>query len=165
MEVDLEISQDLNFQRREWVVQRVGWVVMAALIIAALLGVFGPGPLSNTTAGSESGPLRAEYYRFWRMASPMPLRLRLTPASQGQGEVGLWVSREYLEAMRVESVTPEPARVEAAGDHFIYFFNVAASAATVSVIFNLEADRMGPVSGKFGVDQRAAIQLEHFIYP
>lgn len=58
----LEVSQDLNFQRREWVVQRVGWVVMAVLLVAALLGLFGPGPLSKSIAGSASGPVRAEYY-------------------------------------------------------------------------------------------------------
>jgi hypothetical protein len=41
---DLEIQEDLPFQRREWLVERVAWGVMALLIVAALLGLFGTGP-------------------------------------------------------------------------------------------------------------------------
>lgn len=33
----LEISQDLDFQRRTWVVEQVGWGVMALVVLAALL--------------------------------------------------------------------------------------------------------------------------------
>ena len=40
---DLEIVEDLSFQRREWRVQRGGWVVMAVLILLALLGLTGRG--------------------------------------------------------------------------------------------------------------------------
>jgi hypothetical protein len=38
---DVEINQDLDFQRRCWTVQRIGWIVMAVLVLSALLGVFG----------------------------------------------------------------------------------------------------------------------------
>ena len=41
---DLEIDEDLPFQRREWFAERVAWAVMALLIAAALLGLFGTGP-------------------------------------------------------------------------------------------------------------------------
>ena len=61
---DLEISQDLTFQRRSWIVQRVGWVMLALLILAALGGLFGPGPLSRARAGPHDGPLWVEYQRF-----------------------------------------------------------------------------------------------------
>jgi hypothetical protein len=64
---DLEIPEDLPFQRREWVAERVAWAVMALLIAGALLGFFGTGPLSRTTAGDEAGPLWLEYERFARL--------------------------------------------------------------------------------------------------
>ena len=35
---DLEIHQDLPFQRRSWTVQRVGWAIMALVVLAGLLG-------------------------------------------------------------------------------------------------------------------------------
>jgi len=51
---DLEIDEDLSFQRREWRVQRGGWVVMAVLILLALLGLTGRGPIRQPTAGTAT---------------------------------------------------------------------------------------------------------------
>jgi len=40
---DLEVAENLAFQRRAWKVQRAGWVAMALLVGAALAGLFGGG--------------------------------------------------------------------------------------------------------------------------
>lgn len=40
---DLESEENLAFQERQWVVQRVAWVVVLALLVAGLLGLLGPG--------------------------------------------------------------------------------------------------------------------------
>ena len=62
---DLEIAQDMTFQRRSWAVQRVGWGVVAVTIGAALLGLLGSGPLSRSTAVAP-GAFAVEYERFVR---------------------------------------------------------------------------------------------------
>lgn len=162
---DLEISQDIRFQRREWQVQRVGWAIMAVLLVAACAGLFGPGLFSKTTAASEAGLLHAEYHRFWRMQSRMPLRVHFTPVRRNQNEVEVSISRAYLESMRVETVVPEPERVEVGTDHFVYVFRVTEAAEAVTVIFTLEPDDAGTVSGEIRVDGGAAIRVRHFIYP
>lgn len=61
---DLEISQDLKVEQRQWRVERVSRVVLVLLVVAALLGLFGPGPLSWSRA--EDGALSTEYQRFGR---------------------------------------------------------------------------------------------------
>jgi len=62
----LEIVQDMTFQRRAWVVQRIAWVVMLLIVVAAVLGLFATGPLSGTTAKTDDGVLTIEYGRFAR---------------------------------------------------------------------------------------------------
>ena len=58
---DLEVGQDLDFQRREWAVQRVGWGAMALVILAALLGLFGSsGPLSRAATNAADDLVRLE---------------------------------------------------------------------------------------------------------
>src|SRR3712207_4138009 len=52
---DLEVAEDLTFQRREWAAQRVGWVLLALVIAAALAGLLGRGPLSTTRRESDGG--------------------------------------------------------------------------------------------------------------
>jgi hypothetical protein len=38
---DLEVNEELEFQRRDWMAQRVGWTVMALVVVVALLGLLG----------------------------------------------------------------------------------------------------------------------------
>jgi hypothetical protein len=86
---DLELNQDLRFQRRMWAVQRIGWAVMALVVLAGLLGLFGPGPLSSATAGKEEGPLLVEgYERFVRFRIPTTLQVRLDPLGRGRRAFG-----------------------------------------------------------------------------
>jgi hypothetical protein len=59
-----EIDQDLEFQRRIWKLQRVAWAVMALVVLAAVLGLLGPGVLGMATAGGRSSPLWLEYDHF-----------------------------------------------------------------------------------------------------
>lgn len=52
------------FQRRDWMIQRIARVVFMSIVLAALLGIFGGGPLAHTVA--EDGSVRIEYDRFVR---------------------------------------------------------------------------------------------------
>lgn len=49
---DLDIDEDLNFQNKEWLVQRVGTWLLFAVVLGAALGLTGMGgPLSKGQAG------------------------------------------------------------------------------------------------------------------
>ena len=87
----LALDQDLDFQRRSWRLQRLGWSAMGVTVLAALLGLFGTGPLSSATVSSQDEALTLQYNRFWRVQSPMTLRLSVTPDPRSPHEtrVGL----------------------------------------------------------------------------
>lgn len=164
---DLEIDQDLDFQRRSWAVQRVGWLVMAAVIAAGLSGLFGPGLLNRASvvgAGGESP--RLEYSRFWRSQSVMTLRVELPPAAgDANGTVRVWLNRRYLEALRVHAVTPPPERVEAGPDRLTYVFAVPAAARPTAVTFDVEPRGFGALDGRLGVGVGPAVEFTQFIHP
>jgi hypothetical protein len=156
---DLELGQDLDYQRREWAFERAGWVVMALIVVAALLGLFGDGPLSRTTTGNE--PLRLEYNRFVHRNAPE--RLRVSVAAAGD-EVRLWVSRGYLEQVELREVSPRPDRVEPAGDRDEFVFRVARPGRPFTVIFRVEPEALGSVAGRVGVGDDA-VDFRQFVYP
>lgn len=158
---DLEINQDLEFQERSWTTQRVGWVIIAFLILAGFLGVFGKGIAANATAGEEDSPLRVEYDRFVRTQSPITLVMRL-----GAGVDRVRVSRAYLEAMQIENITPQPEAVEATKNHYIYVFRRASNASeSISVMFDLRPQSLGAISGQASVDGGTTHDFRQFIYP
>ena len=90
---DLEINEDLRFQRRMWAVQRVGWIVTALVVLAALaalLGLLGPGLLSTSAkAGSGGASLSVEEYeQVLRYRKPTTRRLGLGEGGRGGGRRG-----------------------------------------------------------------------------
>ena len=162
----LEIETAPLFQRRSWQFERAAWLMMAALIVAALSGLFGDGPLSRAQSPESmdaAGTLRVGYERFARLNAPLRLQVRvLTPHA---GELRLWVSRTYLDHTQIESIMPPPERVAASADQLIYFFRVTDTAAPLDVNFHLTAEQVGPLRGQAGTESSAPVSFQSFIFP
>ena len=62
--VRLELATDDAFQQIEWRIQRIGWLVWAMLLLAALLGLTGSGWLSGAEVTSDDGAVTVKYDRF-----------------------------------------------------------------------------------------------------
>lgn len=77
---NLDIEEDLPFQQRTWKVERVGWILMALIALASVLGLIDKGPLSQNRKGDPS-TLEVQYNRFIHLETPAQLRVRLP--SQG----------------------------------------------------------------------------------
>ena len=162
---DLEIDEDLPFQRRLWAIERVGWIGMVLVALAALVGLFGRGPLSTATAGQVGEPVTATYARFARQQSPETLRVELGPGVARGGEVRLWLARDYVDAIRIERIEPEPDGVQADPDRLVYSFRVAASDRATSVVFHLEHRQVGRPSVRLGLVDGPSLAFTQFVYP
>jgi hypothetical protein len=162
---DLELEQDLDFERRSWTIERIGWVVMAMVGLAALAGLLGPGPLSETTAGEQGGPLRLEYSRFGRFRAPLTLRVHVGLNAGQQGPVRLWLNRKYLDAVQIEQITPQPWQVEAEPEQMTYVFPVSEPSRSTVITFSLKTGRFGRQRGCVGVADGPTLCFRQFIYP
>jgi hypothetical protein len=162
---DLEIEQDLPFQRREWIAERVGWAGMALVIVAALLGLFGTGLLGKATAGDTEGVLWIEYDRFGRFVAPSTLVVYLGPGAAPQGVARVWLDRRYLESVQIEQVTPEPDNVVAGLDRLIFVFRVAEPGQPTAVKFYLQTEQFGLLTGRAGLAGGEPLRFRQFIYP
>ena len=158
----LEVHQDMDFQRREWRVQQFGWAAMLLFLVAAVAGLFGAGPISSATAGEEGSTIWVDYERFGRRGAPARLRVHAVPASQ---EFKLLIDRGYLEALKIESISPEPHSAEASGSWVVYTFRVAESGAgPTAVTFELQPDHIGRLQGRISAEGQTR-EFTQFIYP
>ena len=112
----LEVDQHLPFQMRFRRLQQAAAVLVALLLVAALLGVFGTGPLAHATASSPGG-LKVEYDRFVRAEASTTFTVTL-PRTRGQANVA--ISRAYLDKTNVAQVTPDPQSVTALPDRVVW---------------------------------------------
>jgi hypothetical protein len=131
-------------------------------IVAAALGAFGGGWLSDTEVTSADGGLVARYERFWRSGTPFDLDVRWRAAPE---ESTLWIDTAYLDHFVVDVVNPQPARVALDGARIYYTFLIAAEAAAAHATFRLKPRGSGVFRGEIGVLGASAVGVRQRIYP
>ena len=94
--------EDMRFQRRSWIAERVGWAVLIVLALIGLIGAFGTGPLSWQTA--SGGSLSVEYERFQRITRLA--RFTFDVRAQGGPEVQLHLNEAFQQNFEI-SKTPD----------------------------------------------------------
>lgn len=156
-----DFKSELEFHRREWRVERVGWVLLAVFLILAVAGLFGSGPLSHVRSGSKDGG-SIEYERFVRHGSITALRVR-PAATLGHGAMRIEIAASYLRAFRIERIDPEPSSVVVSGERLVYEFAAAPAGAQIS--FHLHPEELGSHAAQVVIDAAEPLTIRQFTYP
>jgi hypothetical protein len=162
---DIELDQKLRHQEREWLIQRLGWILMLAIILAALLGVFGTGPLSSATAGSEPVGLTVNYERIIRLEDKTRLTIEIAPDQAQNGQVELWINSAYLNEMMIEDVQPEPEEVRSSGDRRVFVFVVDSADTALHVTVDSSPKAIGRLESTMGVNSGSGITFTQISLP
>ena len=158
------IDQDEAFERRSFHVQRAGWIVMALIVMAAATGLLGSGPLAKSTAAA-AGAFTVEYERLTRYQAAQTLQIHLQPAVTGRREARVWLSRQFLDSSKIDTIVPTPVRVEGSADRIHYVFHMAKPGDPLLVSFNIQAEQIGLVDARIGVDDGHEVRVKQFVYP
>ena len=160
----LELHTDIGFVRREWVAQRVAWGLMLLTVVAAVAGVFGTGPLSSTTVRSGDGAIEVAYSRFLRVTAISQLDLKVASEAIEGGQIELWVSHEYLAAVDIDDILPEPSSASTSADGVTYTIEVEGESPAV-ISIDIKPTGVGPHAGDLGVVDGPQVRVNQFVYP
>lgn len=161
----LQVSEDMDLQRRTWRIERVGWIVMALVVLAALFGLFSTGPLSTATARDPAGLVSVEYDRFARHIAPSTLRVEVSAGAAAGDRIALRMNRDLAEAIRIEQMQPQPEQAKATPDGTIFVFNLAEQDQPGRVRFAIRPEAIGLLRGELGVAGQPPARLTQFVYP
>jgi hypothetical protein len=142
-------------------VERVGWVLFGLTIIAALVGVFGSGPISSATA---NGPgFRVEYERFARQDAPSTIQVHFIAQPETE-ETQIWISQDFVRAARIESIVPEPSESSSSGAWVVYSL---ATQPGVSGTFRIDFihQSRGQIPIRIGFSPGESVEISEFVYP
>jgi len=151
----------MRHHQSAWRVERIGWLLMALVLAATLLGIFGDGPLSHARSGSARH-LSVRYDRLLR--SSAPAQYAFVANAGGAGELRLRFDRSLMEDIELDSVVPQPETEEAGPDYTEFVFRVRGN-APVNIDFRYRAATFGRRSGRVSVDGQQAVLIDQFVYP
>jgi hypothetical protein len=162
---DLQIDQDLAFERRAWRAQYICQGLLVLLVAAALAGLFGSGPLEHATAADASGGLRVEYPRFARRLADWEVVLHIAPELARGGQFEIWFDRSLGEQFKTDAVLPEPVEMSADGERIVARFRAAEDPAPSRIVWVVQARHPGQGQTRLGVVGGPEVELRYFIYP
>lgn len=154
----------MRHHRAAWRVERIGWTIMALLLVATLLGAFGDGPLSHARSGSAQA-LSVEYDRLLRSSSPTMYRFEAHPSLAKDGVVRLRFDGPLIENMELESIVPEPDQQEAGPGFTEFAFRVSPGDTPARFDFRFRPATFGRSAGQVSIAGAHAVPIDQFVYP
>ncbi|SFG31572.1 hypothetical protein [Pontibacter chinhatensis] len=158
---DLEIDEDLELERRTWTVQRISWVLLLLIILAALLGFTGRGGLLDVGKGvafNSSHSVDLEYERFLRQGVTREIKVSLR-----QENTSILFSNGFYETQRIEQVVPEPQKEEVGSEGITYTFHGVKSPSLI--IFYVTPLKAGSLNYTVTGSDKEPVAVTQFVYP
>jgi hypothetical protein len=153
-----EFEAEEIFHRREWLAQRIGWAVLAVLLLAACAGLLGNGPLSHRTIATQNGELQID--RFAHRDGPT---IWVIEPNAAASEFKLRVSSGLLQRTKIESVTPAPLDQAATASSVLFTFRALAPKS--KIVFHIEPQYVGWNGGEFQLGDAPPVTVQQFVYP
>ena len=160
---ELQLDTDDAFQRNEWRIQRVGWIVWTLVIVAGVIGLLGSGPMSRAETVAPDGSLTIAYDRYLHYHHPT--QLMLSVGEIADDELRIKLNRALLDRLQIQRIEPEPSQAELADDGVIYTFLQQPSARNAKVILHVDYEHFGANHGTVELVGHEPVTLKQFVYP
>jgi hypothetical protein len=162
----LQIEEDDRHQQRQWRFERIGWAVMATLLLGGLLGAFGDGPLSRAQAGRPD-TLSVDYDRLQRAKAPTEYRFQANPGLVRDGQLRLRFDAALLEQVELQSIIPDPESVRSGPGYteFVLAMDPSPGRQSADVVFRFQPVRFGHVRGRVTAAGAEPLVIDQYIYP
>lgn len=105
----IDLDDDPDFERRDRIVTRVGWISLTAFVLAAFVGLLGPGPLSARSQTSADGALGLEYHAIGHIEADDSMSLLLDGSTVEDGTVTVEVTGSWFAGVDLTTISPAPA--------------------------------------------------------
>ena len=157
------VKENLRHQKIMWSVERAGWVLMSAIVIAALAGLFG-GPTTRKEAQDGSGRLQMVYQHFQRHLKPSEVQLSFEAC--GQSVIEITLDAALFSAFEIRGIMPQPLETQThAGGLLMKFAASPESEAPARITLIVVPNGQGRVSGHIGFFGETPAPLDIFVFP
>jgi hypothetical protein len=160
---EVEVGEDLDFQRKWWRFENVVWVIFSRIILLDVCGVFGRGPVAKAERRAADGTIDVKYERIERTESPSILTIRFGQSAIVEGKIKLYVSESLVQGLGTQRIIPAPLASEVGNGGLTYTF--LASRAPASVALALEPSGPGMYEFTIGVVGAEPVHAKVFVVP
>ncbi|HAL44974.1 MAG: hypothetical protein A2Y12_06615 [Planctomycetes bacterium GWF2_42_9] len=153
----IQINDDIGFQKKIWVLERIFWVLLFLFIVICILGVFGQSPFGP--ASIEKNDLKITYDKFLKFKDPSTIKI-IIPANANPV---LGISKDYMESLEEVSFIPFPDKNFYADNQIKYIF-MADQSKPIEITISFNAGKNGKLKG-YLKNNGTVINFSQYVYP
>jgi hypothetical protein len=157
-------TNPVDFQRKQFLAERIGWLAMGLVLVWALVGGFGEGWISQQKVWNEDRTVGLDYDRFGRRGAPSDLHLDLRPDKSAQ-ELIVHLNREFLDNVEIERITPHYRSMVIDSKGAAVTFDADPSANDYSITIEYKPRHAGLLHVALRALGDDEITVDQFIYP
>lgn len=154
------MAENTVFMRRNWQVQRAGWLLMVLVVLFGLAGLFGQGRLARREAAAQGLTLR--YQRVVRLEATQSLEFALD--ARPSGEVALDLDSGFLKRTEIERIIPEPREIFISPEGQRLSFPSAGS-GSVAIRLLFVPKKLGRLRARFAIPGGAELPVSILVLP
>ncbi|WP_087500754.1 hypothetical protein [Pseudomonas sp. SID14000] len=156
------VEEDMRMQQRVWRFERVGWYALVLIVLLALAGLFGNGPLSDAQVSSEDGRVQVDYQRLSRSGTTD--NLRITVRGIAGEPVTLLLGGTLLREASIETLQPEPQASRSHGQSLL--LQLGTSKEGIATLYlTLRSEYVGTLEGVVRAGPSSTVHFSTFLYP
>lgn len=154
-----------RFQTLEWRIERVAWSALVLLLVAAVLGAFGVGPLSSASLEAADGSVRVEYQRFVRNVGNTSATFVIDESTIADGKATLYISSDLASGWSISKVSPTPSSEKRNDEWLVFEFDAASGKPTVAHL-QYRGDGFGRRAGAVRAGESGTpVYVRQWLYP
>ncbi|MGB5958392.1 hypothetical protein [Pseudomonas sp.] len=156
------VQEDMPMQQRVWRFERVGWYLLVVIVLLALAGLFGNGPLSDAEVVSQDGRVKVEYQRLSRSGTTDSLFITVQ-GTPGQ-PVMVELEGTLLRQASIETLQPEPQASMSHGPALLLQLGTSKD-GMATLYLTLRSEHVGTLEGVVRAGSNSAVHFSTFLYP
>ncbi|MGB7802304.1 hypothetical protein [Buttiauxella sp.] len=150
----------LNF---EFQLRRVGFIVLLLIVVAALVGLFSRGYLSEATRTTDDRSLTLHYEKFNRLMSDMDMKI-ISVLPEGKRN-RIVLGGDFMEGFRIDTLQPQPDKMYSLNGEVILEYPPSAAGEKQTLWLSLTPMKFGSINSTIAIDNGPQITFQQFIYP
>jgi hypothetical protein len=140
---ELVLGDDRAFEAIWWRIEVSLWIFLTIVLLLALTGLLGKGPLAHKALATPDKALELRYERIARYNTPAIIEVRVHPQLFRNGKAYIRLSRTTIKGMGAQRIIPQPEQSLPDDDGISYIFPVEEPSRPLIVTFALQPSSAG----------------------
>ncbi|ENG8679043.1 hypothetical protein ACOBM3_18245 [Enterobacter hormaechei] len=157
------IKESYRLLTFEYAFRQVGFIVLLAIILAAIAGLFSSGLVSDEEKTNSANSLTLNYERFGRRQTESRMTLTLPVTSEGKYTLSL--TSETSDTYEPGSVWPQPDSMYSRGNTLFLVYDRLKQTDKFNVLLFITPSKAGKWTNSIRVNNEPDIRFWQFIYP